>query len=197
MRKVKLGFTLIEINLAIFVMATGILSICALYGLGYRENAQSEEDVFATAYADVALAPFVAALSSPQLTWEDWQQIGEKPNGDAQSEAGVDARWPNDGWCAYVDADNGNGTSSYRVVSDPRNTADGVFSSLQGALSSSGVSLSKPSIPAEFQYGLVVTRKGGLVQLSFRMSRRAQALLAQPAFVAEVRFQGGFNGGTP
>lgn len=194
MRKVKLGFTLIEINLAIFVMATGILSICALYGLGYRENAQSEEDVFATSYADVALAPFVAALSSPQLKWDDWQRIGEAPNGDAQGEAGVDARWPNDGWCAYVDADNGNGTSSYRVVSDPRSKADGVFSSLQGALGSSGVSLSKPSIPAEFQYGLVVTRKGGLVQLTFRMSRRAQALLAQPAFVAEVRFQGDWGG---
>lgn len=193
MRKGLLGFTLVEVNLAIFVMAVGILSICSLYGLGYRENSQSEEDVFATSYADTVLAPLVAALSSPQLSWDDWQQIGQKPNGDAMA-AGVDARWPENGWCAYVDSGGG---SSYRVVSNPKSLADSVFGQLQGALGSSGVSVSNPSVPSEYQYGLVVTRKGGLVQVSFRMSRRPQALLAQPAFVAEVHFQGGFGGGTP
>ena len=73
----RFGFTLVEVNLAIFVMAVGVLSMCALYAFGYRENRQSEEDVFATAYADSYLAPLVAGLSSPQLDWDAWKQIGD------------------------------------------------------------------------------------------------------------------------
>ena len=52
------GFTLVEVNLAIFIMAVGVLSMCALYGLGYRENRQSEEDVYATASADAVWCDF-------------------------------------------------------------------------------------------------------------------------------------------
>ena len=41
----KKAFTLMEVNLAILVMAGGILSIVGLYSLGFRENKQSGEDV--------------------------------------------------------------------------------------------------------------------------------------------------------
>ena len=52
----KRAFTLMEVNLAIMIMAGGILSILGLYSLGYRENSQSREDVAATAKAPVAVS---------------------------------------------------------------------------------------------------------------------------------------------
>ena len=57
------GFTLVEVCLAIAVMAVGVLSMCGLYTLGYRENRQSVEDVAAAGYADAYLAPLVQGLS--------------------------------------------------------------------------------------------------------------------------------------
>ena len=53
------GFTLVEVNLAIFIMAVGVLSMCGLYSLGYRENRQSVEDVASASYADAYLAPLI------------------------------------------------------------------------------------------------------------------------------------------
>ena len=34
----KFGFTLMEVNLAIFIMAVAILGMVALYPLGFRES---------------------------------------------------------------------------------------------------------------------------------------------------------------
>ena len=51
-RFAKKAFTLIEVNIAMFVMAGGILSVIGLYSLGYRESRQSREDVASAAYAD-------------------------------------------------------------------------------------------------------------------------------------------------
>ena len=48
----KKAFTLIEVNLAMLIMAGGILSIVGLYAFAFRENRQSREDVIATAMAD-------------------------------------------------------------------------------------------------------------------------------------------------
>ena len=188
----RFGFTLVEVNLAIFVMAVGVLSMCALYAFGYRENRQSEEDVFATAYADSYLAPLVAGLSSPQLDWDAWKQIGDDVSA-AAIESGIDARWPGKGWRDYVDTERSGRETHYRVKSNPKGIASGVFGQLKGKLGSSGVSVSEPSMPSGYQYGLVVTRRGAVIQLAFRMSRRTQSLLAQPVFVSEVHFQGGFN----
>jgi len=190
-KTMKRGFTLVEVNLAIFVMAVGILSMCSLYSLGYRENSQSTEDVYATAYADSVLAPLVAGLSSPQLKWSDWCDIGEEPSSEALS-SGVDARWPTRGWRDYAETVSKDNETHYRVIGNPKGTADTVFGQLKGVVSRSGVSVSTPSMPSGYQYGLVVTRRGSVIQLAFRMARRTQSLLAQPVFVAEVRFQGGF-----
>ena len=190
----RFGFTLVEVNLAIFVMAVGVLSMCALYSFGYRENRQSEEDVFATAYADSYLAPLVAGLSSPQLEWDDWRGIGEEVS-SAAIESGLDACWPRNGWRDYVDTKTEGNETRYRVKSNPKGIADGVFGQLKGKLGSSGVSMGTPSMPSGYQYGLVVTRRGAVVQLAFRMARRTQSLLSQPVFVSEVHFQGGFGSG--
>ena len=190
----RFGFTLVEVNLAIFVMAVGVLSMCALYSFGYRENRQSEEDVVATAYADSYLAPLIAGLSSPQIDWNAWKGIGNEVSSAAQ-ESGIDACWPANGWRDYVDTKTEGGRTTYRVKSNPKGIADGVFGQLSGRLGSSGVSVSKPSMPSGYQYGLVVTRRGAVIQLAFRMARRTQSLLAQPVFVSEVHFQGGFGSG--
>lgn len=190
MNALRKGFTLVEVNLAIFVMAVGVLSMCGLYSLGYRENSQSIEDVDATAYADVCLAPLVAALSSPQLTWEDWQKIGSSGSlsTDAKN-AGIGGIWPDQGWRSYVQVQN----RSMRVIKNPRATAAQAYKNLKSALSSSKVNIPELDIPSNYQAGLVVTRRGSVVQLAFRLSRRSQALFSQPVFVAEVPFQGGFS----
>ena len=39
------GFSLIEVNMAVFVLAIGVLSMAALYPLGLRESIQSQADL--------------------------------------------------------------------------------------------------------------------------------------------------------
>ena len=54
----KKAFTLIEVNLAMLIMAGGILSIVGLYSFGFRENRHSRVDVAATTLADSVISPF-------------------------------------------------------------------------------------------------------------------------------------------
>jgi hypothetical protein len=48
-------------------------------------------------------------------------------------------------------------------------------------------------LPSEYQYALVVTRRGAVIQLAFRAARRKESLMSQPTFVSEVHFQGDPN----
>ena len=64
MKRMRRAFTLVEVNLAIFIMATGVLGMVSLYSLGFRENRQSEEDVASAGLADAVFAPLVAGLSA-------------------------------------------------------------------------------------------------------------------------------------
>ena len=57
----KKAFTLIEVNLAIFIMAGGVLAMISLYSLGFRESRQSREDVASAALADSVLKPLIAS----------------------------------------------------------------------------------------------------------------------------------------
>ena len=177
------GFTLLEVNLAIFVMATGVLGMCALYSFGFQENRQSVEDVAAVAFADSYLAPLVQGLSATNMTWSKWCEVGETASGDrARVAHGV---WPANGWLDYVEQDN----ETYRVRPGPEGRADTVFGDLNKKIPElyQGV---KPSIDGNFSYGLVVTRSGARIQLAFRASRRRDLLMAQPVIVSEVHFQG-------
>lgn len=192
----KRGFTLVEVNLAIFIMAVGILSMCSLYSLGFRENSQSVEDVNATAYADACLAPLVAALSSPQLTWEQWCRLGDQPNTAEAENAGVDGRWPARGWCEYVDTESRNGYTTFRVKRNSTSTARSeVYSKIASGVSGSGVNVGSLQVPQHYHAGLVLTRRGPVVQIAVRLARRVQSLMSQPVFVSEVHFQGGFKQG--
>ncbi|MCR5751619.1 MAG: hypothetical protein K6G91_06640 [Kiritimatiellae bacterium] len=185
----KKAFTLIEVNLAMLIMATGVLVMCGLYSLGFRENRQSVEDVAAASFADTYLGPLVQGLSATNLPWSSWIQLGDTPSsGNARSVAqGV---WPSDGWLAYVQRQGNDG--NYRIKGSPRSTADGVWGRVKSKIPSPYQG-AMPSISGDYHYALVMTRRGTVIQLAFRASRRKEALMSQPLFVSEVRFQGDPN----
>ena len=72
-RRTRAAFTLMEVNLAIFIMAVGVLAMTALYPLGFRESEQSRDDVRAAIVADEVLGKLSAALSSRNITWAKWK----------------------------------------------------------------------------------------------------------------------------
>lgn len=189
----KLGFTLIEVNLAIFLMGTGVVTICALFAMGFRENRQSVEDVAASAYADAYFAPFVQALSATNLTWQAWTSIGDSVAG---AEGSADGIWPRGGWGAYVEnfqpgagknAKDRDTDIEYRIVKNCRGVSDGIASQLSRALPNCG---SPASLPSEYHYGFVVTRRGAAIQMALRIARRRDTMLAQGVYAVEVRYQG-------
>ena len=180
MKSTSNGFSLVEVVLAIGVLSAGILSMCGLYTLGYRENRQSVEDVTAVAYADAYLAPLAAGLSATNMTWSEWCKIGTKLEG---VEVYV---WPAGGWAAYVrPIDN---DSDYEVQ-NARSIADGAFGDVLSHLPADRRG-SKPSLPSSTSYGLVVTRQGAVITLAFRAARRNRTLMYQPVVVNEIHFQG-------
>ena len=192
MMRVKQAFTLVEVNLAIFIMAVGVLAMVSLYSLGFRESRQSEEDVAAAGYADAFFAPLVSELSSTNLKWSVWCEIGDDPKSD--SGGGKDPKLycdaitqDGEGWSAYAKPVGNQKDGRYRIQ-DCNSLADKVFNDILGK-AQDGISRSQPAQKPEF-YGLVATRRGGMISLSFRCSRRKDMLLSQPIYYTEVHFQG-------
>ena len=182
------GFTLLEVNLAVFIMSTGILAICALYSLGFRENRQSVEDVAGAAFAELYLSPLVQGLSATNMPWSAWAEIGDEPSRSAtRSQNVADGVWPRSGWRDYVQPIEDTRQLRYRVVGSPRSLADSAWNGVNGKLQSPYRG-TKPSIPSDYEYALVVTRRGTIVQLAFRSARRRETLMTQPTYVTEVRF---------
>lgn len=169
----KKAFTLLEVNLAIMIMAGGILTILGLYGLGFRETRQSREDIVASAYADAVLSPLIMALSSPELDWTTFDKIKSYPS--------------DNGWGDYL---NSNGS----VVKNPESLAKGAFSSVMNIVKAkSGVTQGWPNaVGGNLKAGLVVVRDEGsaVVRIAFRASRTPDDLLAMPVVYTEVRYQG-------
>ena len=175
----KKAFTLIEVNLAMLIMAGGILSIVGLYAFGFRENRQSREDVAATALADSVMSPLVMALSATNVTWSSFRQIGNYPS--------------KEGWKDYF---NSKGV----VTQDPQAKAQSVFGSVMGALSFDGAYNGSKSFPTAamngtgMSCGLVILHdeNSAVVKIAFRAVKTDMPgqLLAMPLFYTEVRFQG-------
>ena len=80
-RIMESGFSLIEVNMAIFVMAMGILSMVVLYPLGLRESYQGTADLKQSAYADFLLNQVVAIGTMTNFPWSEWIQIPEAKEG--------------------------------------------------------------------------------------------------------------------
>ena len=173
----KRAFTLIEVNLAMAIMAGGVLSLVGLYALGFRENNQSREDVAATAMAESVLSPLVMALSATNVTWTSFSNLGNYPD--------------DEGWAAYMMED---GT----VRTDPASNARAAFNKVTAQLDVEGGDAYKPSFPTTSNEGmspaLVIRHDKGsaIVRLSFRAVREDKygTLLSMPLFNTEVRFQG-------
>jgi len=170
--KVKCAFTLIEVNLAMLVMAGGILSIVGLYSLGFRENRQSTEDVAGAAYADAVLSPLVMALSATNVTWRQFSEMRNYPD--------------DNGWAAYFD-------SNGQVTQNPESKGRGVYDHVKNAVGDRENVLSWPTASdAGLKAGVVLMHKRGsaVARLSFRASTMPATLLAAPMYYTEVRFQG-------
>ncbi len=170
----KKAFTLMEVNLAILIMAGGVLSVLGLYSLGFRENRQSAEDVASAAYADAVLSPLVTALSATNIAWTAFRGI---PNA------------PANGWGDYFDSDG-------VVTENPEGRARSVYSSVMGKLGASGVDAAWPSAASGgLKGGLVVLHDedSAVVRLAFRATKLTGMLLAAPIYYTEVRFQGVVN----
>jgi len=69
------GFSLIEVNMAVFVLAIGVLSMAVLYPLGLRESIQSQADLKQSMFADYILNVAVSAASRTNVSWKsEWSK---------------------------------------------------------------------------------------------------------------------------
>ena len=178
----KKAFTLIEVNLAMLIMAGGILSIVGLYSFGFRESRQSREDIAMTAIADSVISPLVMAISATNLKWSVFRKMPDYPD--------------EYGWKQYFDSSTG-------VVKDnPEDKAENVFSRVMGYVSGAADGGIRPEVKTGFpsdalgslglKCGLVVQHDedSAIVKISFRATRQPGELLSMPLFYTEVRFQG-------
>ena len=211
MTVLRRAFTLMEVNLAIFIMAGGVLAMVSLYSLGMRESRQSTEDVAAAGYADAVFAPLVTKLSSRNLTWRGWTSIGDNPSGEGSKVCdGVTQNGK--GWAAYVQKVGSENSGLFRINVDAgwgglaKNAFDEIKNAEEDTSGSSGagggiganggganqsvLNIPDPNLPSDYFYGLVATRKGSVISLAFRASRRRDALMSQPVYYTEVHFQG-------
>ena len=76
----KRAFTLVEVTLAMGIMAVGIMSVVGLYAFGFRESGQSREDVGATAVADAVLGQLSMAISATNLNWRLFKDLPSYPS---------------------------------------------------------------------------------------------------------------------
>ena len=167
-----------EVNLAIMIMAGGILSVLGLYSLGYRESRQSREDVAAAAYADSVISPLVMALTATNVKWSVFRELDNYPSSE--------------GWAAYINRSTG------LVDSNPEGDAKSAFSKVisrmkSGAVGSLDVKSSWPTKPdSDLKAGLLVLhdKDSPIVRIAFRATRNTSELLSMPLFYTEVMFQG-------
>ncbi len=199
------AFTLIEVNLAIFVMAGGVLAMISLYSFGFRESRQSREDVASAALAEAVLNPLVVALSSRDLKWSEWRSLGFSTISSGSGTGSGGARvqvlpgsGSKAGWLAYIDTKGSGDDTTYYVPSDPETKARSVYSRLVGADKDGWNLPGSVSTPEGMTYALVASRESEdspVISLAVRCVRKnlRNTLMSQPVFATEVHFQGDPN----
>ena len=173
------AFTLIEVNLAMLIMAGGILAMVSLFSLGYRENSQSREDVAGAAVADAVVSPLLMACSATNLKWSVFRS---------------EFKYPNKGWAGYMN------TSTGMVDRDPEGTAESAFGAVMSKMAGAAeggldVKTAFPSAALSgtgMRCGLVIIHEedSPVVKIAFRATRRAGMLMSMPLYYTEARFQG-------
>ena len=174
------GFTLMEVTLAMGIMAMGTLGLVGLYAFGYRENQQSNEDVQAAAVAEYHLNAMIAALSSTNMTWNAWRGIGVQPSNGWGEYAG-------DGSGANPQDDDGTKDVNPPSKGACNSAAQSAFSKV---MSAAGFSASFDA--QDLTVGIVVVPSGDYrtYSVSVRCGKRAGTLVYQPLYYSEVCFQG-------
>ena len=194
------GFTLMEVNLAIFIMAVAVLGMVALYPLGFRESEQSRDDVVAAAVADGVLNSLVGALSATNITWNSWKNLvkGRAGNPNGWEDYCQDAKH-------FVPNDMGSINAKTKEIATrigsivPESPAGDV-----GQVIDAG----KMACALVVSPGRVITGTGSgefsvggrnydydysRLVLSLRVAGRAQQLFQSPIYCAEVQYQGDPN----
>ena len=172
--KLRKAFTLMEVNLAMMVMAVGTLGLVSLYTFGYRENRQSMEDVKATGVAEKIFGSLELALSSTEIKWSEWKALPVLlPDGNELT----------GGWGSYYDFQNSCMRSS-------NTSGSSVYQKLIGI---SNVSV--PGYDDQNMYTALVVSKGGdqnsrRLTIGLRASNRNGDLMGQPIYYTEIVFQG-------
>ncbi len=194
------GFTLMEVNLAVFIMAVAVLGMVALYPLGFRESQQSRDDVVEAVLAEGILNPIAATLSSTNMTWSQWECI-----------LGSHVVFLSEGWLSYC----GNERS---LTPKTRSEINGLAGQVIGKLPSGSFSAASDArqilsrcnslgiaCAIVASYGEAPTYGNGMgamgsvltdrtrIVLTLRLARRAAQIFGQPAFYTEVHFQGNPN----
>lgn len=173
----KKGFTLIEVTLAMGIMAVGVLSVVGLYSFGYKESAQSREDVGATAVADAVLSQLTMAITSTNLRWQTFKTLRSYPSAE--------------GWGEFIDRTTG------RVTQDPTARAKSDFASFLGALGVQDCDTAFPQAALDatgLKCGLVIlhdeNENPAIVRIGFRAMKQHAQLLSAPLFYTEAKFMG-------
>ena len=188
------AFTLIEVNLAILIMAGGILAMVSLFSFGYRENSQSREDVAGAAIADAVVSPLMMACSATNLRWSVFKK---------------GFKFPEHGWKNYMT------DSSGLVAIDPEDVAEKAFENTMSQMSRAVVDgkdgkKAKLDVKTDFpsdafskddsgkrmmSCGLVVIHEedSPVVKIAFRATHKPGMLMSMPIYYTEARFQGDPN----
>ena len=181
--KKKTGFSLIEVNMAIFVMATGILSIAVLYTMGLRESVQSQSDFKQVMFADYVLNIAMSAACSTNVSWLEWQE------------------WANT-WNMAGTGSNGETENMNSLQSVPRFIRDSLRPAIDRYASGSGMSshtldqtyavycMLVPSFSDQIMGIMMRSLDGETGHMTQDEKRRR--LESQPLYYAEARFQGKF-----
>jgi len=200
----RLGFTLMEVNLAVFIMAVAVLGMVALYPLGFRESQQSRDDVVEAVLAEGILNPIVATLSSTNLTWSQWQNF----LGSVKSQGNL---LPNNGWLAYCGNERSLTPKDRSAINSLTEqvlgklpggsfSSDGDAKAILRKCNSLGIACALvasygrvPSYGNDSGMDGFWLNDGTRIVLTLRLARRAGQLFGQSAFYTEVHFQGNPN----
>ena len=172
------AFSLIEVNVAILVLSSGVIALISLFALGFRENRQSREDVASAAYADAVISRIVMAATATNLKWSAFNAIKSYPS--------------DKGWSSYYGS---NGRSLENCEDIAKSAFSKIMEEIENA-SEGGTGVSH-AWPTEAKAGLnasglVVVHEpnSARLKIAFRAGRHTHELLTQPIYYTEARFQG-------
>ena len=176
----KRGFTMIEVTLAMGIMAIGVLSIVGLYSFGYRESSQSRTDVGATAVADAVLSQLTMAISATNLRWSVFKNLESLPS--------------DDGWGFFINETTGlvDNSPTSRAKSDFGAFMSRLSAAAKGPLDCDTAFPDAALSATGLKCGLVIRHQKGsaIVRIGFRAMARETELLSAPMFYTEVKFMG-------